>query len=743
MNGFGITGLFFVAIPSAILGIFCLLKGRKKVHLAWSAFLASVVIWGIGMFKVSTSVTLEKSLFWWRIAEVGVILIPVFLIHFVIAFLGLKRKILLFASYLIGAFFIYLDLFTNYLIHDLYFAFNQFYYIKGTPFYTALILFFVLAVIYAIYELNRVYERSKGIIRTQIKYLILALFIGFSGGVTSYPPVYGIESIYPVWNGTIFIAVLMISYAILKYRLMDIRIIIRKFVFYVIMAGLVYGFFYLLLWFYNSFLGGAYTVKTYVVGLAVAPVFVAIFILINKWFKKITSRYLFYDLYNYQEAINKLAKELSASIDLNKIVDSIVDTIKETMNLNRAGVLLISKEKEKIHYKIAKVIGFNESNGISLVQDSFLTRYLEKTKKALIREELHILAKEFKNQEEKKSFEKLAKNLEKIEASLCLPLISASRLIGIVVLGSKNSGDAYSKEDLQLLEMLSSQAAVAIENAKLYNQVRNFNKTLKQKVNEQTAEIKQQKEEIQKAYEIEKKAHEELKKLDKAKDQFILATQHHLRTPVSGMSGYLDLMLGGSFGKVSKKMKEGLEKLQSATKVLSRLIDEFLDISQLQLGRKVVAIVPEIEVDSLLDEIIEEVSIEAERKKLTIKLEKGRALPKINADPEKLKTAIFNIVDNAVKYTTKGGVTIIPSVVNNNIQIEIKDTGRGIPQKNLKLIFKKLFERGEKADKFYATGRGIGLFMSTLIIEAHNGKIWAESQGQDKGSSFFIQLPIT
>ena len=130
------------------------------------------------------------------------------------------------------------------------------------------------------------------------------------------------------------------------------------------------------------------------------------------------------------------------------------------------------------------------------------------------------------------------------------------------------------------------------------------------------------------------------------------------------------------------------------------------------------------------------------KRPLLIKVEKSKPLPKINADPEKLKTAIFNIIDNAVKYTTKGGVTIIPSVVDDNVQIEVKDTGKGIPQQDLKLIFKKLFERGDKADKFYATGRGIGLFMSTLIIEAHNGKIWAESQGQDKGSSFFIQIPI-
>ncbi len=262
-----------------------------------------------------------------------------------------------------------------------------------------------------------------------------------------------------------------------------------------------------------------------------------------------------------------------------------------------------------------------------------------------------------------------------------------------------------------------------------------LNEKLEEKVLEQTKEIR-------KAYEVEKKAHEELKRLDRAKDQFVLATQHHLRTPVTGMSGYLDLIFTGSFGKIPKKLEGALKKFQSATKILSKLIDEFLDISQLQIGRKVVALKPNVELAPILDEIVEEVSMEAETKKLFIKLEKDKSLPKINADPEKLKTALFNIVDNALKYTTKGGITIKVNSKDSNILIEVKDTGKGISQQDLELLFNKLFERGDKADKFYATGRGIGLFMSTLIIEAHNGKIWAGSQGQDKGSSFFIQLPI-
>ena len=269
-----------------------------------------------------------------------------------------------------------------------------------------------------------------------------------------------------------------------------------------------------------------------------------------------------------------------------------------------------------------------------------------------------------------------------------------------------------------------------------------LNEKLEGKVLEQTKEIREAYKKVEKAYKVEKKSHEELKKLDKAKSQFILATQHHLRTPLTGMLGYLDLIFGGSYGKVPAKLKNTLKRFESATKILIRLVNEFLDISQFQLGREVIAVKPDVQIESILKEIVDEINLEAEAKNLYIKVEQDKKMPSINADPEKLKVALFNIIDNGIKYTNKGGITIKIKTIDSNIRFAIKDTGTGIAQKDLKFLFDKLFERGEKADKFYATGRGIGLFISTLIIEAHKGRIWAESEGKNKGSTFYIELPI-
>ncbi len=259
----------------------------------------------------------------------------------------------------------------------------------------------------------------------------------------------------------------------------------------------------------------------------------------------------------------------------------------------------------------------------------------------------------------------------------------------------------------------------------------------------QREKVEQMAKALQEAYEVEKKAHKELEGLSEAKNQFIMATQHHLRTPLTSMIGYIDLILSGTYGKVSPKMKTAILKLQTSTKRLIRIVNEILDISQFQLGKQVVDLQPGIDMEAIIDEIVEELSFEAKSKDIYLKLRKPkRGLPKVRADEEKIKVALFNLVDNAVKYTTEGGVTLEIKTIDHSLRVVTKDTGIGIAEENLPNLFEKIFERGEKAKEVFATGKGIGLFISSRIIKAHNGKVWAESEGKGKGSTFFVELPI-
>lgn len=249
-------------------------------------------------------------------------------------------------------------------------------------------------------------------------------------------------------------------------------------------------------------------------------------------------------------------------------------------------------------------------------------------------------------------------------------------------------------------------------------------------------------EKISKAYEVEKRAHKELKRLDEAKNQFIMATQHHLRTPLTSMIGYLDLIFGGTYGKVPTKLKKTLLKFQVSTRRLIKIVNEFLDITQFQLGKEVVSPKLNIDIGSVLEEIMEELQFEAKARGIYLKLQKPGKMPRIKADPEKLKIALFNIVDNGIKYTRQGGVTIKFKIEDLKLRIITQDTGMGISKEELKTLFTRTFERSKEAKRIYGTGRGIGLFIAGHIIGAHNGKIWAESEGKDKGSTFFIELPI-
>ncbi len=243
------------------------------------------------------------------------------------------------------------------------------------------------------------------------------------------------------------------------------------------------------------------------------------------------------------------------------------------------------------------------------------------------------------------------------------------------------------------------------------------------------------------AYAIEKKAKEELEKLDKIKNQFLAQTQHDLRTPLGIIRDYCDLLSEGAFGRQSKKALEIIKRVQGVAQNKIKDVNNFLDTTQFQLGKKVVSLKPGIEIKAILDEIVNESKFQAEAKGIYLIIQKPEREFIVEADREKLKAALFNIIDNSIKYTPTGGVTI--ELKNHDIvKIVISDTGIGIPKEKLATLFDNAFERGEQAKKTFVTGRGIGLYLSAQIIKAHNGKVWVQSQGEGKGSVFHIELPI-
>jgi len=255
---------------------------------------------------------------------------------------------------------------------------------------------------------------------------------------------------------------------------------------------------------------------------------------------------------------------------------------------------------------------------------------------------------------------------------------------------------------------------------------------LEQKVEEQTREIKD-------AYKKLEKAYEELKVLDRAKSEFISIASHQLRTPLTIIKGFLSMAIEGNYGQLNSDIKDRLEKSYDSAERLVKLVDALLDLSHME-GGKMKFDFSKVNFSELTTNIVEELSPQAEKKKLSFKFEKPKENYFVWADEQKLRQVIMNLIDNAIKYTESGGVKVWLGRQDGFVQFSVKDTGLGMIEEEISNLFQK-FVRGANAPRLYTEGAGIGLYVAKKLIEEHKGQVWAESAGEDKGSTFFVRLP--
>ena len=240
---------------------------------------------------------------------------------------------------------------------------------------------------------------------------------------------------------------------------------------------------------------------------------------------------------------------------------------------------------------------------------------------------------------------------------------------------------------------------------------------------------------------LEIRRRQEIEKIDKAKSEFISIASHQLRTPLTAVKGYISMILEGTYGQLSEKQAEPLKNVYQSNERLMRLVNDLLDLSRLDAGK--IEFSPElVSLEEMVSGIVEELRINAEKKGLHIKMVRpSGSLPKIMVDQDKLRQVILNIVDNAIKYTKEGGIAIELKKVGEEEEIEISDTGEGMDEGELNSLF-QMFSRATAGTQLHAEGAGLGLYVAKQFIEMHRGRIWAESPGKGKGSTFYIRLPI-
>jgi signal transduction histidine kinase len=263
-------------------------------------------------------------------------------------------------------------------------------------------------------------------------------------------------------------------------------------------------------------------------------------------------------------------------------------------------------------------------------------------------------------------------------------------------------------------------------------------------------EIANQTVEVRKAYEMEKKSKEDLEKLDTAKTEFLLTMQHHLRTPLTVVRGYIKAIINEPESASVDVMKDSLGKADAAADKLSKLVNDLMGITQSYIGKDILNKKPFNQYESVT-KIIKNLQSKIVEKQLTVSFTCNQDVLNLGfvGDREKIEAAFYNVIENAVKYTKqKGSIYINESVYVHPIEktkflkVLIHDTGVGMNEEQLGKLFMAMFTKTEEGTTVDTIGKGIGLTLTKGVINAHDGWIEVQSEGIDQGTTVLIYLPL-
>jgi two-component system sensor histidine kinase VicK len=230
--------------------------------------------------------------------------------------------------------------------------------------------------------------------------------------------------------------------------------------------------------------------------------------------------------------------------------------------------------------------------------------------------------------------------------------------------------------------------------------------------------------------------------IDKAKTEFVSLVSHQLRTPLSTVNWYAEMLLEGDAGELNIKQKKYLDEVYRSNRRMVELVNALLDVSSLELGTFVIEPIS-TDICKLARNVIHEQKPQINARKIQFQFSCYKESSFMRADPKLLRMVMQNILSNSVKYTPIGGkIGLAISLVDKkNIQIKVSDTGYGIPRKQHSKIFTKLF-RADNVRENDTDGTGLGLYIVKSIVEKSGGKIWFESPHENRGTTFYVTLPI-
>jgi signal transduction histidine kinase len=690
--------LFLTFLVNTGLGLFVFLKHlpQKRINISFTVILWALALWNFSVLMIYLFKDPPWRLFWVRMSFAASSISPLAFFIFSLFFPKEKRVISDLKLFLISIpalVFISIS-FTKLMVRSVQWDILVSNY---GPIHPAFGVYVFVTISGGLFFLMKSYKNSVGLERLQIKYSFLGMLISSVLAITAnlILPILGTSKLSNLGPSSTIIMVSFITYAILKYRLMDINIVLKKGTTYVLL---------LVLLFVPSFLFILLSQKVFFhkISYLFSAVIVALLFLVTILFyrmkpqtEKVVEQLLFKHLYDYRETLAKFSKAMVSILDLQSLSKNIIETIAQTMGVEKASLFLWNEEKASYFLFESKNIKMTGSTA-QLPKDDPLPRYLQKVREIIIREELAKWA----NIPELKY---IVNMMSLLGAEVSLPLISKGQLIGMINLGYKFNKDIYSHEDIELLSTLANQTAIAIENARLYE------------------DLKRSKSYIRRA--------DRLASLG----TLTAGLAHEIRNPLVAIKTLTQLLPDRLD---DEEFRDQFLKIAAGeVDRISSLVNELLDFARPSD--------PKLEfedINTILDGMILLVSTETKKKQINILKNYASDLPPVQIDREQIKQVFLNILLNAIQATSENGRIMVKTRAfmkpggEPYAQIEFTDTGCGIPGEHLEEIFNPFFTTK-------STGSGLGLSISHQIVQDHRGYIDVESQ-LDKGSSFFINLPV-
>ena len=435
-------------------------------------------------------------------------------------------------------------------------------------------------------------------------------------------------------------------------------------------------------------------------------------------------------------AIRSYNQAISQTLDVDQLSLLIITTLSEMFDTNRGALILLTETNGNLELDPIPALGRVVRQKVQFARDSVIFANLTRQRQPLLQYELDF------NPEFRTLTPDERRWLHEQEMDVYVPIQTAQELNGLIALGPKSSGRPFRANELQLVQMLADQTVIALQNARLYSELGAHNEQIRQL----NADLRQQ--------------NRRLEIMDKVKSDFIAIASHELRTPLTQVKGYADILASMNEEHVltQEQIREIIGHIARAAGQLDDVISAMLDASQIDVNAMRLTFV-DTRLETIIRLAMEPLDRAIRQRRLNLTLDGIQDMPTIRADFKRLVQAFNNLIGNAVKYTPDGGTIVITAVQlpsqepeTDYLEIVVADTGIGIDPKYHQLIFEKFFRVGDpqlhstSSTKFKGAGPGLGLPIARGVIEAHGGRIWVESEGEDEnrlpGSKFGIILPV-